>query len=238
MGNTVSSPSGVESPLYDRQTFPRTEKKLVPKVNTIERSDTRNQASGNQENSRMLFLMYLLNRTWNVVVDGKGGKRWVLWLQVQQTRSTIAWPKMKLKPNRGKVSKRWRIWHGFHFRSVSRSSSLVYLQTISFVWWFQRWWNDEGKIFGVQSQRRQLFLRLRLRVLVLQLRLLWWWDLPPQRRLFHLRQVSFLRISIGALERKVTNAFVEFKARKLAKKLGESSIQLIFISSRFSSFLA
>lgn len=74
MGNTVSSPSGQQSPLYDRQTFPRSEKKLVPKANTIERSD-RNQNNGNQENSRMLFLMYLINRTWNVVVDGKSGKR-------------------------------------------------------------------------------------------------------------------------------------------------------------------
>lgn len=74
MGNTVSSPS-VQSPVYDRQTFPRTGKKLVPKESTIERSDNRNYASGNQESSRMLFLMYLINRTWNVVVDGKGGKR-------------------------------------------------------------------------------------------------------------------------------------------------------------------
>lgn len=73
MGNTVSSPSG--QPLYDHQTFPRSEKKLVQKSNTIERSDNRNHANGNQESSRMLFLMYLINRTWNVVVDGKGGKR-------------------------------------------------------------------------------------------------------------------------------------------------------------------
>lgn len=77
MGNTVSSPSGQESPLYDRRTFPRTEreKKLLPKCNTIGRSDITNQneGNGNQENSRMLFLMYLINKTWNVV----GGKRWV-----------------------------------------------------------------------------------------------------------------------------------------------------------------
>lgn len=74
MGNTVSSSSG-QSPLYDRQTFPRSEKKIIPRANTIDRSDNRNQNSGNQENSRMLFLLYLINRTWNVVVDGKGGKR-------------------------------------------------------------------------------------------------------------------------------------------------------------------
>lgn len=77
MGNTVSSPSG-QSPIYDRQTFPRSEKRsVVPKAHTLERSDNRNQNNGNQENSRMLFLMYLINRTWNVVVDGKGSKRWV-----------------------------------------------------------------------------------------------------------------------------------------------------------------
>lgn len=72
MGNTVSSPSG-ESPLYDRQTFPRSEKKsMMPKAHTLDRSDNRNHNNGNQENSRMLFLMYLINRTWNVV-----SKRWV-----------------------------------------------------------------------------------------------------------------------------------------------------------------
>lgn len=77
MGNTVSSPSG-QQPLYDRQTFPRSEKKLVPKANTLGRSDNLSQSAGNnQESSRMLFLMYLINRTWNVVTEGKGGKRWV-----------------------------------------------------------------------------------------------------------------------------------------------------------------
>ncbi|CRL01145.1 CLUMA_CG014181, isoform A [Clunio marinus] len=75
MGTTVSSPSG-GSEIYDRQTFPRSEKKIVmQKANTLERNDNRNTNNGNQENSRMLFLMYLINRTWNVVVDGKGGKR-------------------------------------------------------------------------------------------------------------------------------------------------------------------
>ena len=72
MGNTVSSANG---PIYDRQTFPRTERenKLLPKCSSLDRNDQSNQKSGNQENSRMLFLMYLINRTWNVV----GGKRWV-----------------------------------------------------------------------------------------------------------------------------------------------------------------
>lgn len=72
MGNTVSSPNG---PIYDRQTFPRTdrENKLLPKCSSLDRNDQSNQKNGNQENSRMLFLMYLINRTWNVV----GGKRWV-----------------------------------------------------------------------------------------------------------------------------------------------------------------
>lgn len=92
MGNTVSSASAQDaSPLYDRQTFPRTEreKKLVPKCNTIDRSDNRNQnGSGNQESSRMLFLMYLINRTWNVV----GGKRWVEW-----TWHAIFAPKLKME---------------------------------------------------------------------------------------------------------------------------------------------
>ena len=70
MGNTVSSPN---SPIYDRQTFPRTERenKLLPKCSSLDRKEQSDQKSGNQENSRMLFLMYLINRTWNVV----GGKR-------------------------------------------------------------------------------------------------------------------------------------------------------------------
>lgn len=87
MGNTVSSASG-ES-LYDRQTFPRSEKKLVPKASTIERTDNSSHGNGQQESSRMLFLMYLIHRTWNVVVDGKGGKRWVVsfwWVYCTLTR--------------------------------------------------------------------------------------------------------------------------------------------------------
>jgi hypothetical protein len=74
MGNSVSSPRD-DVPLYERQTFPRQEKKfLVPKTNTIDRRDTSagHVSDGNQESSRMLFLLYLINRTWNVVVDGKG----------------------------------------------------------------------------------------------------------------------------------------------------------------------
>lgn len=176
MGSTVSSPSGVESPLYDRQTFPRTEKKLVPKVNTIERSDTRNHASGNQENSRMLFLMYLLNRTWNVVVDGKGGKRWVFSIASSTNPFTIAWPKMKTKPKGVEKMKNLTPFSlSFCFAIFF---TFLYLQTISFVCWLQRWRNDAGEIFGRQSQRRQLFVRLRLRMLVLQLRLLWRRDVP------------------------------------------------------------
>lgn len=86
MGNTISSQtvvSGSEQPIYERQTFPRSEKKLVPQ-HTAATIDTRNHHNhhnsvnaaaaettsnaNNQENSRMLFLMYLINRTWNVVV--------------------------------------------------------------------------------------------------------------------------------------------------------------------------
>lgn len=82
MGNTISSQavvSGSQQPIYERQTFPRSEKKLVPKAasHSTTTIDTRNHRSAaaetasnanNQENSRMLFLMYLINRTWNVVV--------------------------------------------------------------------------------------------------------------------------------------------------------------------------
>jgi hypothetical protein len=75
MGSTISSPavSGGQ-PIYERQTFPRSEKKLVPKANTIDNRNnnqsqppTTDNGNNNQENSRMLFLMYLINRTWNVV---------------------------------------------------------------------------------------------------------------------------------------------------------------------------
>lgn len=100
MGNTVSSPSG-QSPVYDRQTFPRNERKLVPKANTIGRSDNRNQSNGNQENSRMLFLMYLINRTWNVVVDGKPSKRLVSSIYygfvAPKLKHALRAPKLKLK---------------------------------------------------------------------------------------------------------------------------------------------
>jgi hypothetical protein len=75
MGNNISAPRSELPSLYDRQTFPRQEKKLlVPKSNTIDRrndNNNNNNPSGNQESSRMLFLMYLIHRTWNVVVDGK-----------------------------------------------------------------------------------------------------------------------------------------------------------------------
>lgn len=73
MGNSVSTSRSEIPSLYDRQTLPRQEKKLiVPKSSTIDRRNDDNNNSSNQENSRMLFLMYLIHRTWNVVVDGKG----------------------------------------------------------------------------------------------------------------------------------------------------------------------
>lgn len=71
MGNNISNPRSEIPTLYDRETFPRQEKKLaLPKSATIDRREV--DTNGNQENSRMLFLMYLIHRTWNVVVDGKG----------------------------------------------------------------------------------------------------------------------------------------------------------------------
>ncbi|KAG5675261.1 hypothetical protein PVAND_005176 [Polypedilum vanderplanki] len=78
MGNNVSTTARSELPsLYDQpQTFPRQEKKFIlPKSNTIDRRNKNNNSdnnNNNQESSRMLFLMYLIHRTWNVVVDGKG----------------------------------------------------------------------------------------------------------------------------------------------------------------------
>lgn len=77
MGNSISTPRSELPSLYDRQTFPRQDKKLaLPKSSTIDRKESRDGAiesnNGNQESSRMLFLMYLIHRTWNVVVDGKG----------------------------------------------------------------------------------------------------------------------------------------------------------------------
>lgn len=129
MGNTVSSPSG-QSPLYDRQTFPRIEKKLVSKANTIGRSDNRNQNNGNQENSRMLFLMYLINRTWNVVVDGKNGKRWV---KINQFYSLLHWKRvhsknMKMKKERHQKKKKRRRRHSF---SLSFQPELLKLHLLS-----------------------------------------------------------------------------------------------------------
>lgn len=81
MGNSASTQHSEIPTLYDRQTFPRQEKKLIlPKTNTIDRRNDDNNNNGhtnnNQENSRMLFLMYLIHRTWNIVSDGKG-KRYV-----------------------------------------------------------------------------------------------------------------------------------------------------------------
>lgn len=80
MGNSASTPHSEIPTLYDRQTFPRQEKKLIlPKTNTIDRRNDDNSNghnSNSHENSRMLFLMYLIHRTWNIVSDGKG-KRYV-----------------------------------------------------------------------------------------------------------------------------------------------------------------
>lgn len=76
MGNNVSTTRSELPSVYDQQTFPHQEKKFIlPKSNTIDRRNN-NDNNNNQESSRMLFLMYLIHRTWNVVVDGKG-KRYV-----------------------------------------------------------------------------------------------------------------------------------------------------------------
>lgn len=115
MGNTVSSPSG-QSPLYDRQTFPRSEKKSVmPKAHTLDRNDNRNINSGNQESSRMLFLMYLINRTWNVV-----SKRWVTknkkFIAPASCMRFRSKNVMKLKSDEEMPKRRFSaIWHHFHF---------------------------------------------------------------------------------------------------------------------------
>lgn len=150
MGNNISSPNVVvESPLYDRQTFPRTEKekKLVPQVNTIGRNDTRSHANGNQENSRMLFLMYLINRTWNVVVDGKG-KRWVYILSFDQwfsERKLHPIPKTKWNWKRGSIENvkdfqsaiwcfRFHFHHDLHYPSTAiLHSSFFFDKLFSFT---------------------------------------------------------------------------------------------------------
>lgn len=55
MGNTVTNTSTLGR---RGNTFPKTGKRTA---------DTNQE--NQQENSRMLFLMYLINKTWNVVVD-------------------------------------------------------------------------------------------------------------------------------------------------------------------------
>lgn len=55
MGNTVSNMSTLGR---RGNTFPKTSKRTT---------DTNQE--NQQENSRMLFLMYLISKTWNVVVD-------------------------------------------------------------------------------------------------------------------------------------------------------------------------
>lgn len=79
MGNSASTPHSEIPTLYERQTFPRQEKKpIAVKAHTIDRrmhNDSNNNNSdghNNPESSRMLFLMYLIHRTWNIVSDGKG----------------------------------------------------------------------------------------------------------------------------------------------------------------------
>lgn len=57
MGNTLTT-SGGESTLGRSQKSCRTDPKSAG-----------SSGSHNAENSRMLFLLYLIHRTWNVVVD-------------------------------------------------------------------------------------------------------------------------------------------------------------------------
>lgn len=74
MGNTTSSQGALKS-----QTLPRADKNLVPKPNTQSQTLNNKSTSGNGENSRVFFLLYLIHRTWNVVVDSveQKGKRLV-----------------------------------------------------------------------------------------------------------------------------------------------------------------
>lgn len=73
MGN---SPSNSQPATLNRHTIPRSDKKLVPKSHnhnsTLGKNSSNNNNSNNPENSRVLFLLYLIHRTWNVVVDHKG----------------------------------------------------------------------------------------------------------------------------------------------------------------------
>ena len=72
MGNTSSNQVSLKD-----QTLPRADKKLVSKANTHSNSQTLNNKSTSGENSRVFFLLYLIHRTWNVVVESveQKGKR-------------------------------------------------------------------------------------------------------------------------------------------------------------------
>lgn len=78
MGNSISSPNGEQNAIYDRHTLPRMDKncKLIPKTNAINSNGNGNGNSNsntnNPENSRVLFLLYLIQRTFSLnVVDNK-----------------------------------------------------------------------------------------------------------------------------------------------------------------------
>lgn len=79
MGNSISAPNGEQNAIYDRHTLPRMDKnKLIPKTNAINTNGSSNSNSNgngntnNPENSRVLFLLYLIQRTFSLnVVDNK-----------------------------------------------------------------------------------------------------------------------------------------------------------------------
>ncbi|CAO1313706.1 unnamed protein product [Diamesa serratosioi] len=73
MGNNITTPNGEQNAIYDRHTLPRIDKsKLIPKTNAINSNGngTANANTNNPENSRVLFLLYLIQRTFSLnVVD-------------------------------------------------------------------------------------------------------------------------------------------------------------------------
>lgn len=85
MGNSISSPNGEQNAIYDRHTLPRIDRnKLIPKTNAINSNgnsignsnnngnNNGNTNTNNPENSRVLFLLYLIQRTFSLnVVDNK-----------------------------------------------------------------------------------------------------------------------------------------------------------------------
>lgn len=160
MGNSIStSRSELPTTLYDRQTFPRQEKKLtLSKSGTLDNRNNRD-GDGNQESSRMLFLMYLIHRTWNVVVDGKG-KRWVLsllHLRMQSVTKLVMISRSKKDENEITWFTAIPLWHhhhhhsclSFHFqfnwtcksKNNKNSVHFVFLNSIGFFFslFFQRW---------------------------------------------------------------------------------------------------